>query len=340
MFRVGKAGVPVVLLVLALAGIGFAPFGSSAGPGDQPGFLAPSQSCMRQPGSDLVVDVRDKGATPDDGTDDTAAIQAAIDAVAGSGGTVLVPDGVYLVDAVGKHRLKLKSRMTLSLAPGATLKAKPNDAEGYAVLSISGASDVTVVGGTLEGDRHEHVGTTGEWGMGVRIDGGAKRITLSGVTARHMWGDGFYVHGANGVLLCSVTADHNRRQGLSVIAVDGLVVAGSVFKNTAGTRPGSGIDLEPDQTTEAIANVRIQDSQFLNNVGPGLLIDGGKGPISNVEITNNAFAGNPRSIKLKHAPDVSARCGNEIVSQDSAWTDFSALVETVTYAVTPNACSE
>lgn len=331
---------PVALLGAVLANVLVPPIDSSARPEVQAANQAGYQGCVRPPASRLVVNVRDKGATPNDETDDTAAIQAAIDTVAGFGGTVFVPDGTYLVDAVGKRGLQLKSRMTFSLAPGATLKAMPNSAKVYAVLSISGASNVTVVGGTLEGDRHEHDGSTGEWGMGVRIDKGAERITISGVTSKHMWGDGFYIHDAKGVLLCSVTADHNRRQGLSVIEADGLVVTGSVFKNTGGTRPGSGIDLEPDLAAEEIINVRIQDSQFLDNAGPGLLIDRGKGPISNVAITNNAFAGNPRSIKLKHAPGVSAHCGNKIVSQDNAWTDFSALVETVTYAVTPSACAE
>ncbi len=45
---------------------------------------------------DNVIDVRDYGATPDDNTDDTAAIQQAFDAVAESGGGVAYfPKGVY-----------------------------------------------------------------------------------------------------------------------------------------------------------------------------------------------------------------------------------------------------
>jgi polygalacturonase len=334
---VAKAYVPAAASTAAIIGIVVPPMASSALPGDHLRHEYRYQGCARRPGADPVVDVRDRGATPNDATDDTAPIQAAIDAVAGTGGTVFVPDGTYWVDAVGQ-RLQLRSRMTLSLARGAILKARPNRAEGYAVVTVSGASDVTVTGGTLEGDRHQHAGTAGEWGMGIRIDGGSQRVTVSGVTAKLMWGDGFYVHGARDVRLCSVTADRNRRQGLSVIEVDGLEVAHSVFKNTAGTRPGSGIDLEPDRASEAITNVRIRDSHFVDNVGPGLLIDGGKGPVSHIEITNNTFAGNPRSIKLKHDPHVAAHCGNEIVSQESAWGDISALAEAVAYAVTPNAC--
>jgi len=51
------------------------------------------QTCATAPKSPLVVNVKDKGAKGDGHTDDTAAIQAAIDEVAGTGGTVLVPKG-------------------------------------------------------------------------------------------------------------------------------------------------------------------------------------------------------------------------------------------------------
>ncbi len=323
-----KMRAPGVILGAALLGACLIPAEALSQPG--------APGCVRAPNSALVVNVRDKGATPDDLSDDTAAIQAAIEEIAGTGGTVLVPDGTYLVDAVGQNRLRLGSRMTLSLSARATLKALPNTAEQYAVLTIAGASDVAVVGGTLEGDRETHLGSTGEWGMGIHIGGGAQRITISGVTSRKMWGDGFYVQGAKAVLLCSVTADQNRRQGLSVIEVDGLIVTDSVFRNTRGTAPSSGIDLEPDVAAQEITNVRILNSQFLDNIGAGLLVDGGKGPISNVEITNNVFAGNPRAIKVKHTG--AERCGNEIVSLSNAWTDFSAFVEAVKFAVVRNDC--
>jgi len=119
----------------------------------------PSPSgCASAPTSALLVDVRDKGAKGDGNSDDTAAIQAAVDVVAGTGGTVLVPGGTYLVDAVGKDRIRLKSDMTLRLARGAVIKAMPTSSKKYAVLSISGASNVSVVGGTLEGERDRHQG--------------------------------------------------------------------------------------------------------------------------------------------------------------------------------------
>ena len=100
------------------------------------GFMAPAadaqdagpRGCITAPRSPLVVNVKDKGAKGDGRTDDTDAIQAAIDDVGGTGGTVLVPGGTYMVDAVEKkRRLALRSDMKLRLDKGTIIKAIPND---------------------------------------------------------------------------------------------------------------------------------------------------------------------------------------------------------------------
>ena len=90
--------------------------------------------CAKPPTSPLVVNVRQKGAKGDGRTDDTAALRAAFDKVARTGGTVLVPDGVYMVEATSReHRLKIGSDTTLKLSPGAIIKAIPNGAH-YLVI--------------------------------------------------------------------------------------------------------------------------------------------------------------------------------------------------------------
>jgi hypothetical protein len=215
------------------------------------------QGCAGTPTASLVVNVKDMGASGEGRADDTVPLQAAIDKMAGTGGTVFVPDGTYMVNVVGKKRLVLRSNMTLKLSDGAKLKAIPNDSARYSVLAVLGISNVTVVGGTLEGERKQHTGKSGEWGKGIYIGRGAKRITISDLTSKNMWGDGFYVRGASDVKFCLVTAENNRRQGLSIIEADGVEVTHSIFKGTRGSRPSADIDLEPDKATQKIANVRI-----------------------------------------------------------------------------------
>ncbi|NUS38013.1 MAG: hypothetical protein HOQ02_03195 [Lysobacter sp.] len=73
-----------------------------------------------------VVSVRDTGAVGDGIHDDTAAIQAAINALPVTGGTVFVPAGTYLIDTTKK--INLRSLMLLSLDTNAVLKAKTSSA--------------------------------------------------------------------------------------------------------------------------------------------------------------------------------------------------------------------
>ncbi len=308
-----------------------------------PLHAASSEACAQAPASPLVVNIKDKGAKGDGKTDDTAAVQAAIDEVAGTGGTVLVPDGTYMIDATADPRLSLKGNMTLKLAKDATLKAIPTDQKKSAVLTISGVADVTVIGGALEGERDEHKGKGAGWGMGLHISHGAERIVVADVTATKMWGDGFYVSGASNVTFCGVTADNNRRQGLSIIEADGLVVMNSVFKNTRGTRPGAGIDFEPDHPDQKITNVKIENSKFIDNAGPGILIAGKKGAVSKVELTRNMFKGN-RPILAENAPQVlsSAICGNRQVTPETVEPSggLNAFADPVAVMMHQNDCQD
>ena len=271
--------------------------------------------CSVKPASSLVVNVRARGAKGDGKANDTAAIQRAIDEVARTGGTVFVPNGIYMVQAAVRESLRLDSKMTLRLADRATLKVIPNGDKRYYALRIHDASDITVIGGTLLGDRREHKGKNGQWGMGIHI-ARSERITIAGVTSTRMWGDGFYVENVTDIAFCSVAAINNRRQGLSIIGANRLLVTDSVFRDTRGTRPSAGIDMEPDKSTQSITNIRIERSKFIGNAGDGLVIQGHKGRVANVEIRNNLFDRNDQPILVKNAPGVRSRaiCDNRIIS--------------------------
>jgi parallel beta-helix repeat protein len=245
------------------------------------------------------VDARIHGATGDGRTDDTAALQRAIDAVAGTGGTLWIPEGTYLVDATrdsGRVGLRLGSRMTLHLAPRAILKARPNAAATYSIVAVADCADVTILGGTLEGERDAHKGTAGEWGMGLTIIR-SRNIMVQDITARECWGDGFYVTEPNsGITFCNVVADHNRRQGLSITGADGIIVRNSTFKNTEGTAPECGIDIEPNPG-ETVTNLQILDCTVTGNNGGGIaggppVAQTGKAFFSSSRIARNLVAGN------------------------------------------------
>jgi len=183
--------------------------------------------------------------------------------------------------------------MTLRMSRGTILKALPNGKDNYSIINITSASNINVMDGTLIGERNKHTGTSGEWGMGILLSD-ASNVVIEGVSVKDCWGDGFYTKGASkNVKFCSVIADNNRRQGMSIISVDGIVVKNSIFKNTGGTAPQAGIDLEPN-ADDTISNVQILNSQFMDNKGFGIqLYQGAKHSfIKNVTINGNTIKGN------------------------------------------------
>jgi uncharacterized repeat protein (TIGR02543 family) len=239
------------------------------------------------------LDVRSKGAKGDGVTDDTAALQAAVEQIGGTNDTVFVSNGTYMIHP--SVHLNLKSNMILKIANGAVLKAIPVSSDGYAVVNLSNIQNVTIIGGTVEGERGGHTGAAvvGDGhGHGFTILG-TDNIMLRDLTVKNCWGDGIYVGKGNimtkNVTIDNVISDNNRRQGMSVVMVDGMVVKNSVFKNTNGTDPQAGIDLEPN-LGNTVNNVKIQNCQVIDNAHAGIVLWVASG-FTNTFVTNVTIDG-------------------------------------------------
>ena len=264
-----------------------------------------------EPASSLVVDVTDGnyGAKGNGRTDDTAAIQKAINFVAGKGGgTVYIPNGTYLIDTIST--IKMRSNITVKMEDDTVLEAIPSDQGSYHVFFIRGVENVQVIGGTLIGDRDEHIGDEGEWGMGIGILG-AKNITIEKVNIKDFWGDGVYIGAYNkksseDIMLYNIVADNNRRQGITIVEGNGIKIINSVFKNTNGTDPAAGIDIEPNND-ELVTNVDILSSKFLHNESYGIVISerasGINNEIENILVDSNEIIGNGFDIRLNGVTD-------------------------------------
>lgn len=225
--------------------------------------------------ADYVLNVKDYGAKGDSTTDDTAAIQAALDAASTRGiSAVLFPTGTYKVSATTADNnffaaLTVHSGQRL-LFDAATLQLTANGYDFYAVLNIHNVNNVTVEGGlTIIGDRESHTATTGESGHGIRIVN-SHNVHVSDVDIRYTWGDGVCV-GGNGTMAeisKNVTIERVRtykcsRNGLSIIEADGVVVRDCDFTYTDRTAPQYGIDVEPNLGTAT--NITIENVRMLNN---------------------------------------------------------------------------
>lgn len=242
-----------------------------------------------------AVNILSYGATPDDGTDDTAAMQNAIDATPVNG-TLYIPAGTFKVNPTylaGVHGLSLHSNMTVWMDTNAVVEAIPVSSSQYTIFSLLHINDVTITGGTIKGERAGHTGSTGEYGYGIAVYS-SQNIKIQNLTVRDAWGDGIYVTEyrdagddprepnklTKNITICSVIADNNRRQGLSVTAADYVAVENSRFINSNGATVSSGIDLEPNPdpgstypytyTWYTVTNVIVRDCEMTNNESHGI----------------------------------------------------------------------
>ncbi|WP_149196455.1 right-handed parallel beta-helix repeat-containing protein [Luteimonas suaedae] len=239
--------------------------------------IAPPVTAATRARGRTRIDVREHGARGDGVSDDTAAFQAAIDALPRDGGTVHVPSGAYLIDPT--RSVRLRSRMHLAMADGARLMAKANAAPRAYVLFAEQTQDVEISGGRIVGDRDTHLGETGEWGHGIRIRGCA-RVTVRDIHISRCWGDGISAGGimpkgqpsrpGRDYVFENVTCTHNRRQGLTIGSSRRVRIRDCEFSDTGGIPPGAGIDIEPD--TDVARDVLIEDCLVYGNRGPGIML--------------------------------------------------------------------
>ncbi|MDF2651973.1 MAG: hypothetical protein K0Q73_7778 [Paenibacillus sp.] len=270
---------------------------------------------IREPG---YVDIRWFGAKGDGVTDDTEAINKAI----GNGQvTVNIPAGSYLINADTKMTgqqyagINVKDDTTIVIHRHATLKARPTEKGLFQIINIYGRKHVTVKGGgNIIGERDEHLGTTGEWGMGISVRG-SDRVTIQDLYIANCWGDGALIsalgdQSSSNVIVQNVHFYNNRRQGVSVAGANDVVLSHCIFEKTNGVNPQSGVDIEPDASHEA-SRIRIASCLFKDNAKQALILNGMHGPIRDIEIDNNRFLGLQRAIQSQRASEVKIR-GNMI----------------------------
>lgn len=311
-------------------------------------FLTTGTSCnkekqeeKRSVEEEITVTVTSKGAVGNGIADDTKAFQEAIDEVAAKGGgTVLVPGGKYLID--GDNPVKIKSHITLKMDSAAQLIARPTNSERFYILMVLNATDVNILGGRIVGDREVHLGTTGEWGMGIAVYAGSN-VTINGTKVYNCWGDGIVVGAKGGapynapnastnVVIKNVVSDNNRRQAITIGKVNGVLIDSCILTNTNGTKPMAGIDIEPDRDTAQ--NIVIQNSVLAYNRGNGVEIYvNSSSTVRNVKVKNNYIHHNAYGGYLIRAQNVEFNY-NRIV-QNKYGPPVKA-VDTVNCVLTPN----
>jgi len=224
-----------------------------------------------------------------DREDSTEALQAAINSGAKR---VIVPN--MTKDWIVRP-ITLASHQELVLEDGVVITAKRGEYRGTgdSVFTASDLMNVTIrgYGATVRMQKEDYiVGKVlvdfdwdrwfgkyekAEWRMTLRIVG-CTNVDVSGVTLRDSGGDGIYIGRTQKQPYCKnvrirdVVCDNHYRQGISIIGADGLHVENSVFKNTWGTPPSSGVDIEPNEADGRVRDIVFRNCLFADNYGDGI----------------------------------------------------------------------
>ena len=263
------------------------------------------------------------GYVKDGSVDYTSVIQAVIDKYP----NVVFPNFPLLINDTG---LKVPSNRSITFLEGSELRLKPSSKANYDMLVMRSASNVTLYNPVLIGDRYNHLGTGGEWGMGISING-SSNITIVNPKAREMWGDGIYIGPDNGVISRNITiknavVEYNRRDGITITAVDFLNLESPYAAFSNGTMPMAGIAFEPDHNSEEIKNVIITNPRTEGNAGTGMFVDfgnlmGGGQKKVDVTITNHVDVGSLRGVKaMSRVTDGSSTIQGDLKFINPSWS--------------------
>ncbi|MFC4807941.1 right-handed parallel beta-helix repeat-containing protein [Paenibacillus sp. GCM10023250] len=220
------------------------------------------------------------GARGDGVTVETAALQKALDASAGK--KLFIPKqsaGFYLTG-----QLFVRSDTVLEFEPGTVVQAidtLSRKAPYERLIRLLDVTNVHIIGNGATLQMNKAVYSSGEQAHIFDISG-SENVLIERIHANDSGGDGFYVGAYSSVqpsckqiTLRDCSANNNRRQGLSVTTVDGLLVDGCRFMNTTGTAPKSGVDIEPNNTTglDVLKRIRFVNCVAEGNVGRGFLVN-------------------------------------------------------------------
>lgn len=249
-----------------------------------------------------VYNVKDWGTLG--GADDSTAINAAIVAAnAAGGGIVYVPKSALIVPGSGTSQIKPLSNVTLVFAPGCTITTTAPTAFSRPI-EINTANASTIQNVTIEGNgliiTMDRSDADVQYCININcqtVGHVLDNIRIKDVFCKNSRYDGLTIGGNAGafptrIYLERVVCDNNYRNGASIIQVDGFYATDCQFKNTNGTSPQAGFDIEPDTGCYA-RNVNFLRCQFTGNAAQGLYVQRGTGDgTERGTITNCLFEAN------------------------------------------------
>jgi len=179
--------------------------------------------------------------------------------------SVMFTNGTFVLDPIF-----IKSNSVIYMSPNTILQATSTYGEIDKLLNMYEVNNVVIHGnnGTVKMTRSDY--TTGEWRHCVDVRQ-SHNVHIYNLIAKDSGGDGFTLNGTN-ISLINCISDNNRRQGLSISNVKNALIIGGEYKNSNGTNPQYGIDIEPDNELQFIQNLKIIGVKTSGNARGGISV--------------------------------------------------------------------
>jgi hypothetical protein len=211
-----------------------------------------------------AVNVLDYGATGNGTTDDTAAIQAALNV----GGAIYFPSGTYLVknaaNIAGVSALLLSSNsLIFGEGTSSVIKLGAHSTIKHCIFdSIGTKSNITIRDLKFDGNKAQQTGALDEFSHGIRIVDRSVGVTVENCTVVNCQGDGIYIGyelqpdaPTSKVFINNNIVNGNARQQITVTQGTEITISNN--------RVDGAIDIEAD----AVSTSRTSAIKIIDNSG-------------------------------------------------------------------------
>lgn len=177
--------------------------------------------------------------------------------------------------------IRIPSNSTLTFEEGTVVEGMGTLNTSEKMMYMYDVDNIVIRGyGTLFKDHRENY-TSDQWRHIFSLEGVSNAV-IEGMAANDSGGDGFYL-GAGSVRKVSenikfinVSANNNRRSGMSITTAKNVDIINPILSNTKGEGPQAGLNLEPNNTENRLEGVRIENPRTSGNTGPGIMVGPGQ----------------------------------------------------------------
>jgi hypothetical protein len=243
-----------------------------------------------------VINVLDFGATGNGSTDDTTAIQAALDSITTSG-TVFFPAGTYIASTLS---LSKSCSLVGAEYSSTTLKLKNSATANTDFITTNYQNNIKISGLFFDGNgaNQSYTADNGQNGILVR---NSQNVIIAECRFKDWGKDGVLLYSdapatdpvAN-VTIANNIFENPRRAGVTCISGNDIIISNNQFYglNAYGAVvTNAGVTWEPDIAADSLNNFIVNGNTFVNmRAGCRLTDSSAVGPaINNIIVSNNIF---------------------------------------------------